>query len=53
MMNAVPLEVETAPGETFSSLARQVQRETVEVSRHQGHPVRNPADDRVYDVYFN
>jgi amino acid adenylation domain-containing protein len=53
MMNAVPLEVEIDPGETFATLARKVQRETVEVSRHQGHPVRNPEDARVYDVYFN
>jgi amino acid adenylation domain-containing protein len=53
MMNAVPLELEIDPGETFVTLARKVQRETVEVSRHQGHPVRNPEAARVYDVYFN
>ncbi|MES1245202.1 MAG: amino acid adenylation domain-containing protein, partial [Acidobacteriota bacterium] len=53
MMNAVPLEVEIDPDETFASLARKVQRETVEAARHQGHPVRNPEDARVYDVYFN
>jgi amino acid adenylation domain-containing protein len=53
MMNAVPLEVEIDPAETFATLARKVQRETVEASRHQGHPVRNPEGARVYDVYFN
>ncbi|HEX3131568.1 MAG TPA: amino acid adenylation domain-containing protein [Thermoanaerobaculia bacterium] len=53
MMNAVPLEVEIDPGETFATLARKVQRESVEVARHQSHPVRNPEDARVYDVYFN
>jgi amino acid adenylation domain-containing protein len=53
MMNAVPLEVEIDASESFATLARKVQRETVEVSRYQGHPVRNPEDARVYDVYFN
>ena len=53
MMNAVPLEIEIDPAETFATLARKVQRESVEVARHQGHPVRNPEDARVYDVYFN
>jgi amino acid adenylation domain-containing protein len=53
MMNAVPLEVEIDPAETFATLARKVQRETVEASRYRGHPVRNPEGARVYDVYFN
>ncbi len=53
MMNAVPLEVEIDPAETFATLARKVQRETVEAARYQGHPVRNPEGARVYDVYFN
>ncbi len=53
MMNAVPLEVEIEPAESFATLARKLQRELVEVSRHQIHPVRNPIEDRAWDVYFN
>jgi amino acid adenylation domain-containing protein len=53
MMNAVPLEVEVAWGETFASLARKVQEETGDAARHQGYPVRNPVDGRAWEVYFN
>jgi amino acid adenylation domain-containing protein len=53
MMNACPLQIEVADGETLLSLARKVQVETVETSRHQDYPVRNPAEARAYDVYFN
>ncbi|HJX29616.1 MAG TPA: amino acid adenylation domain-containing protein, partial [Thermoanaerobaculia bacterium] len=53
MMNACPLQIEIAEGETLLSLARKVQVETVETSRFQDYPVRNPAEARAYDVYFN
>ncbi|HEV7516887.1 MAG TPA: condensation domain-containing protein, partial [Thermoanaerobaculia bacterium] len=53
LMNACPLEVEIAEGETFASFARKLQREIVAASRHQHYPVRHPAEGRAYDVYFN
>jgi len=52
-MNACPLQVEVDDGETFLSLARKVQGETVETARFQFFPVKNPLQDPVYDVYLN
>jgi amino acid adenylation domain-containing protein len=52
-MNACPIQVEVAAGETFLSLARKIQGETVETARFQFFPVKNPVQDPVYDVYFN
>jgi amino acid adenylation domain-containing protein len=53
LMNACPLQVEIAAGETFASLARKVQSETVDTARFQFHPIRNPMADPVYEVYLN
>ncbi|MGH3921686.1 MAG: condensation domain-containing protein, partial [Pseudonocardiaceae bacterium] len=52
-MNACPLQVRLEGDEDFCALARRVQLELVESARHQDYPVRNPAHERVYDVYFN
>jgi len=53
LMNACPLEVEVAEGETFSSLMKKLQSEIVAASRHQHYPVRNSVQQSAYDVYFN
>src|SRR5207245_880352 len=52
-INVCPLDVEVGEGESFASLAAKVQGEMLEVMRHQQYPIRNPANKRVYDVYFN
>jgi amino acid adenylation domain-containing protein len=53
MMNTCPLQIEVGDGETFRSLLRRVQGEMIETSRHQRYPVRNPVEDRAYNVYIN
>ncbi len=53
LMNACPLEVEVAEGETFSSLMKKLQSEIVATSRYQHYPVRNSVQQSAYDVYFN
>ena len=53
LMNTCPLQAEIEPDETFQSLLRKVQRELIEVSRHQIYPVRNPVGNRAYNVYIN
>jgi amino acid adenylation domain-containing protein len=52
-MNACPLQVEMDDGETFLSLARKIQQETVGTAKWQFYPVRNPVESPVYDVYLN
>ncbi len=53
MMNTCPLDVEVRENETFRSLHSKVQKEVVESSRHQHFAVRNPVEDRAYNVYIN
>ena len=52
-MKACPLQIQVDDGETFLSLARKVQRETVATARYEFFPVRNPAPDPVYEIYLN
>jgi amino acid adenylation domain-containing protein len=52
-MNASPLQVELAGEPTFVQLLRQVQLAFHQAARHQHHPVKNPAHEPVYDIYFN
>jgi amino acid adenylation domain-containing protein len=52
-MNACPVQVKLAGDEDFRSLARHVQLALLQAAHHQEYPVRNPADDPTYDVYFN
>jgi amino acid adenylation domain-containing protein len=52
-INVCPLDVEIDEHETFTSLAAKLQAEMLEVMRYQRYPIRNPANKRVYDVYFN
>jgi amino acid adenylation domain-containing protein len=53
MMNTFPLQIEVDEGETFRSLLRRVQNEIIDTGRHQHYPVRNPVEDRAYNVYVN
>jgi amino acid adenylation domain-containing protein len=52
-MTVTPLQVHVEGEDTFHSLAAKVQREFIQTVRHQGYPVRNPPDARVFDLYFN
>lgn len=49
----LPIEVEIREGESFIGLFRRIQATMLEVSRYKNHAVRNPLDQKVYDVYFN
>jgi amino acid adenylation domain-containing protein len=52
-MVAAPLQVELTGGESLRELLRLVQVAFLDSGRHLDHPVRNPAGDPTYDVYFN
>jgi amino acid adenylation domain-containing protein len=52
-MEVVPLQLEIASDETFLSLIKKVSVKFFEVARHRGYPVRNSAQDKVYDVCLN
>jgi amino acid adenylation domain-containing protein len=53
MMSTFPLQIEVEEDETFRSLLRRVQKEIIDSGRHQQYPVRNPVEDRAYNVYIN
>ncbi|NER31401.1 MAG: amino acid adenylation domain-containing protein [Symploca sp. SIO1C4] len=52
-INTCALQVEITSKETFISLARKVQIETLEAAKHQNYPVRNTPINKAYDVLFN
>jgi amino acid adenylation domain-containing protein len=52
LFNICPLQIMLEEGETFISLARKVQVETIDTSRHQKYPIRDPLNNRVYNINF-
>jgi amino acid adenylation domain-containing protein len=52
LFNICPQQVAIEAGETFISLARKVQVETIATARHQKYPVRDPLNNRVYNINF-
>jgi amino acid adenylation domain-containing protein len=52
LFNICPLQVDISGGETFNSLARKLQLELVQTAKYQNYPVRNPVDNKVYDINF-
>ncbi|HVG17938.1 MAG TPA: condensation domain-containing protein, partial [Blastocatellia bacterium] len=52
LFNICPLQITVEPGETFASLARRLQVETIETAKHQKYPIRDPLNNRVYNINF-
>jgi amino acid adenylation domain-containing protein len=52
-ISVCPLQVDVDDADTFLEAAIKFQAETIRSARHQHYPVRNPAEDKVYNVYFN
>jgi amino acid adenylation domain-containing protein len=50
--NICPIQVEIASGDTFIKLARRLQLEIIKTAKRQKYPVRNAANDRLYNVNF-
>lgn len=52
LFNICPLEITIDPHETFISLARKLQVETIQTAKHQKYPIRDPLNNRVYNINF-
>ncbi|HEX8091098.1 MAG TPA: amino acid adenylation domain-containing protein, partial [Blastocatellia bacterium] len=52
-ISVCPLQVEIDENDTLLGVAIKFQAETIRSARHQHYPIRNPIDDKVYNVYFN
>ena len=53
LINNCPLQLDIEASDSFGSLARKVQVETIRTGKYQQYPVRNFYKEKTHDIYFN